>query len=402
MTSIKLGKFSIRFAPALWVFAGLYLFFILTDLASSKQTGHAMAGRQWAHLSLVLLVSFLGTYLIGAFVVLKKGIPLSRILVHLVLITFWIILENTIYHNYSWYMMLSLNMSVLWICSYIFFYFQTATYPRPVFYGIWFFFFVYIVATFYYFFDASRILNRTPVLNIAYCVLAFLPWIYARGSARLRTLALLFSLIPVLLSMKRGAYIALFCMLFVDVLIRSITEQKLVKRVFAFCLVGMLLVGGITLVDKYSDGFLSQRFSYEQLADGSGRRGMYALAWKDITKRSIGTFVIGKGSGSSLTLLEAGVHNEWLEFLFTYGLIGLLLYAGLILSMLRKTYQQIKCRSKFAPATTMMCILYLVLSFISTGYGGYIGLLLFGFWGYLDALEKHKGILYEKNSFVDH
>lgn len=390
MKVIKIGKLRFSFAPALWIFAGLYLFFVLADLSASKQTGNRMADRSSAHYALIALVSYLLTYITIMYGLFKKRAKKSGILIALILMAGWIFLQNAFYLNFDYYMMIGLNMACLWILSYLFFYIEARQNAKLVNLWAWFFFIVYIVATIYYFFYASNILNRTPVLNVAYCVIALLPWIYVQASSKIRTLALFMALVPVLFSMKRGAYIALPCMLLADIFIRSVTGKNLFKRLFAFIAIALILFVSVSIADKYSDGFVSNRFAYEQLADGSGRHGMYALAWKDISNRNISQLFIGTGAGSSIDLVGTGIHNEWLEFLFTYGIIGLILYAFLIWSMLRKAYLLFKHKSPLAPAAWMMCVLYLILSLVSTGYGGYIGLLLFGFWGYIEGYSSNK------------
>lgn len=390
MKVIKIGKIRFSFAPALWIFAGLYLFFVLTDLATSEQTGNKMANRSLVHYALITLIMYLVTYITIMLGLFRKYVKKSGVLISLILLAGWILIENAFYLNFDYSTMIAFNMACLWILSYLFFYFQTRKNANLINLWAWFFFIVYVVATIYYFFYASRVLNRTPVLNVAYCVVALLPWIFVQGSSKMRNLALLLALVPVLLSMKRGAYIALPCMLLADIFIRSITEKNLFKRLFAFITIVLALFIGITIANNYSDGLVSSRFEYEQLADGSGRREMYALALKDISGRNAQHLLIGTGAGSSVDLLGTGIHNEWLEFLFTYGIVGLILYSFLIWSMLRKVYLLFRHKSSLAPAAGMMFVLYLILSLISTGYGGYVGLLLFGFWGYIDGCLLNK------------
>ena len=391
---IKIGPIHIHLTLALFTFAVLYLWFVLSDLSASRQTGNIQADRSMAHLSLVALVGYLGMYVGGACVLLRRKIKFTPILCALLALACWIFLENTFYGNFSWHMLIVLNMSILWILSYMFFYFQARKNAAIVYVGVWIFFFIYLVATVYYFFHASFTLNRIPVLNIAYCVLAFLPFIFTRAGSLSRCGAFLLALGPVLLSMKRGAYIALPLMICAENWVRALTQKDLFKRLFIIVVLIGLLIIGFYIADCYSGGFISNRFSYEQLADGSGRKAMYALAWDNILHRSFGTFLIGEGAGGSIQLIGTTVHNEWLEFLFTYGLIGFLLYAYLIYSMFVKLYRVLKTRSSYAPSVIMMCSLYFVLSMISTGgYGGYIGLLLFGYWGYLEGLQAQEKIL---------
>ena len=54
-------------------------------------------------------------------------------------------------------------------------------------------------------------------------------------------------------------------------------------------------------------------------------------SFPQILNRNFFEFLIGKGSGSSLSIIGSGVHNEILEMLFSYGVIGLIIYLWLVI-----------------------------------------------------------------------
>ena len=387
MKTINFGHLRFSISPSLLLFLLFYMFFSLADLETSAQTGNELASRGITHIAIASLVFYLSLYLVF---VKKTKIKFNLIISSLLMLAVWILFENLFYEKFSWEFVVHLNMSALWVLSYIFFFSQAISAPAKLHRLSWLLFLFYTAATVYYFIYASSTFNRIPVLNIVYCAVALLPWIFLKASNTQRYLAYILVLGAILLSMKRGAIIALPIMLASEALARCITEKRLLREFLIILLISGLLVLGFSLADFWTEGFIVQRFSHEQLVDGSGRNLLYYIAISDISQRDALSFLLGKGAGANVILLGTGVHNEWLEFLFTYGLIGLILYALLIFSFIKRSFQIFRKAPQYAPSCCMMTAFYLLLSLISTGYGGYIGILLFGFWGYVDGLVSYQ------------
>ena len=98
-------------------------------------------------------------------------------------------------------------------------------------------------------------------------------------------------------------------------------------------------------------GFLAERFSWESLTDGSSRSDKYAAAIDAISQRNFLQFMVGIGSGP-----RPGVHNEILEFLYTFGFVGLCTYAAMFVSMLRRLWFLYKEKSRYAAVYGMIFV----------------------------------------------
>ena len=109
-------------------------------------------------------------------------------------------------------------------------------------------------------------------------------------------------------------------------------------------------------------------------------------------------WIFGSGSSQSVELLGTGIHNEWLSFLYCYGIIGFVLYGALILNLFSYSSKTAKVCPSLASSCYMMAIFILVLSMVSTTYGGYVGLWLYGFWGFIES--KKNLILEKKNNEI--
>ncbi|MBQ4438533.1 hypothetical protein II898_06615 [bacterium] len=376
------------FSIALFILFVIYMLFTLADLSASKQSGFRDADRSMVHRYLILMTSYLFVYAVFNIKKLKLQQPVT----FLVLLGLWTTLVNVFNNVSTWILLIQLNMAVLWCLSYIFFNrlrSKESKYKSSIeifSYLLWLF---YAVVTLYYFLDMMIRLDRIPVLNVAYYEMALLPWVLINSSGKNKKWLYLISMAVAMLSMKRGAIIAMALMILADsyVTAKRINSYKTFFRITAIIFVFGVI---IAVADNLSGGFLSQRFSSEELADGSGRADQFSIVWEDIKTRDLFELMLGSGSEKSLQLLGTGIHNDWLNFLFCYGLIGLLMYAGLIIGFIQKSILVLKMKSDLAYSCFVMTALYLVMSMVSSGYSAYVGFWLFGFWGYFNAEVEMK------------
>lgn len=388
-----------RLLPLL-LFAAVYILFTLSDLQSSTQTGFRDANRSSAHFFLVALTGYLLVYVFFNAKTIAR-ITLRQPLSGLIVLAGWIFLVSLHHQAGLWTLLVQMNMSVLWVLVYVFFWDYTrrggANALRVSSFSTAMLVF-YVCATLYYFVDVSVRLGRTPVLNVVYYAEAILPWVILTASPKRRDICFLLTVAAVFVSLKRTAILALPLMYALDIFFRGRgTKVKIpfTKKWGKLIVISVLFIVAFVVVDWGTNGFLSQRFSSEEMATGSGRTDYWARAISAISQRGLFELLVGGGAGSSVNLLGTGVHNEWLEMLFSYGVFGLAIYSSIIVGMMFRLKSVTAENPEYAPACAMMFALYLVLSMLSTGYGGYSGVFLFGFWGYLEGLviAKKKGLL---------
>lgn len=386
-------RFSMTNVP-LYLFFILYLMFTIADLQTSAQTGNAGANRLTTHLILIAFSLYLFIFL----AINIRKITLVQPLISLCLMFFWIFICNAINKIAMWSNIVQLNMSALWIMVYLFFemYSQQKNIAINLQKILLFFLCFYSIATVYFFIKMYVSLNRIPVLNLIYYAVSIIPWLRLQNE-KIKKIYFAF-FIFVLVSMKRGAIIAFPVMWLIDSYVTNkiMNRKKSINKILKYIIALVIIAGVLLLADHLSNGFLSQRFTLEELSTGSGRTDLYSIAINEISNRNFVKLLIGSGSASSVALLGTGVHNEWLEMLFSYGLIGLFLYVTLIFGLLYRL-KRIKTRFKeYLPASLMMFVLYILLSIFSTGYGGYTGIFLFGFWGYVNGLMRNEEVHCER------
>jgi hypothetical protein len=345
----------------------LILLYTVQDFQSSANVGARDAERGSVHLTLAIILAVLGLYYV--YTATRHGIKRHPVVEALWLITWWVAVVNLVQHVNTWSVAVHCGLSVLWILAYHFFSNYLQCHPSA-----WRHIQVFVVIMFgFYVFSAlyaASILrmtySRIVVVNLAYNVLVFLPWLELLSAKWMRGLGIGLVFCVVLVSMKRGAIIVLPIMLSTSLAVKSIIRRRGGSAFLRNTIMLVLLLIGVLAVDQWTGGYLSERFSPESLASGSGRTQLYSYAIEDISQRSLWNMLIGLGSGSSIRMLGTGVHNEWLEFFFSFGVIGVTMYGLFFCSLAWRLLQLIRVASPHASAYAMAIAYMLVVGM----YGG--------------------------------
>lgn len=347
---LKIGNRTTSIFYLLMVYA-TYIFYYISDMKTSaniivKQT----ESRGSVHIFMFLLICVLAIY----FVVNLSAVPNIGINIPILLLAGWMIVVDVINESSIWNIAVRVGLFVLWFLVSIF----AAGYIKSEVRYHWVLRFEFIIwcITVYYSFQSIKNYasysgtNQTNVLNISYNILVLIPFLMQIKNRLIRNLSCGLSIILIIVSMKRGAIITMAAMLLIYFfIVKRVSGKSLEKRLLGKILLIIILVCiCIFAVDTYTNGYFSSRFTKDSLISGSNRNELYSLAWQDISGRSIIDFVIGKGSSSVLEIIGSGVHNEVLEFLFSYGLIGLLSYLFLIVNGIKKTVFLIRKKTEGA------------------------------------------------------
>lgn len=257
----------------------------------------------------------------------------------------------------------------------------------------------FVVASIYgaYFFLESRVnmfMHEKTQSNTIYFVFLTLPWLLlAKGKTTRLMLLVLFTIIGVW-SLKRSVMLTL-------VFIWSAYFISLIKNKgrsgLNLFLIVILIVGGIygySYGDQLFKGELSERINREETDEGRNRLGIYTVTWSMIQSSSSESLVLGHGHFGVRrdSILEISAHNDFLEVLYDYGIIVLLLYLTLWVYVVWKCISLYRSNSvMFLPYAVSLSI-FLVMSMVShlilyTSYFNYLVL----FWGSVE------GICFSKN-----
>jgi hypothetical protein len=361
--------------------------YAILDVQTSLNIGVKGADRKSVHISLFIILFIL---VVHYYVSLKKRyFTISIIEMHLWLITIWICISNLINSVDLWSAIKQIGISVLWVAIYSFFkyygknYFET---HNQISKGITIMFIFYILATFYAIINIQKIYGRLAVANLSYYVLVFLPWMIILYKGKKKNIIILIITFVIFISLKRGAIVALIAMLiaylFIEGKVRNRYMTTMVKTIGILILFFVVFI----FVNNTTNNYLINRFSYESLAIGSGRNIIYSSIIKSIGQRNIIEMIFGLGSLSTLKYIGKAAHNDWLEFLFSFGIIGLFIYLSMFLSIFKRALCFVKSNYIYSSSFCLIVIYIVLISLYGMFYFAHSTLYIMALIGFLDGL----------------
>lgn len=226
--------------------------------------------------------------------------------------------------------------------------------------------------------------------NAVFYVVLLFPWLLMSSKRWLRLVSLLFIVAVSVLSLKRSAmFIAAGCVLVVfyfDFLKDS-------KHRFRSLLLGIVaLIAGYCLVNyvnNLSQGVAVERIAHIEEDRGSGRPERFAEVISLITnEREPGKVVFGHGYRSvELQLGEAHTaHNDFLEVTYDYGLLGLIVYLLIHISLIARLVSLGRAQSPLLESYTVSYCIFLIISMVShlVIYPTYF-VFLTAYWGAIEG-----------------
>lgn len=228
------------------------------------------------------------------------------------------------------------------------------------------------------------------ITGYSYYAVVFLPFMFLIKKNWIKIVLIFSSIVLIISSFKRGPIIILPIMLltyyYVNYKMGRASFSSFIRLLFVF----LVCFGLFFWVNSITEGALMDRFSAEQLEQGSGRSDMWRMALQDISDRDNLTLLIGKGSGASFELLQTGAHNEWIEFLYSFGLIGVLLYAILCVRFWGVIRYAIRMKYMYAAELSMMIVFCFISGLFSGFYFQYTSFYFFSFLGIVQGINTNR------------
>lgn len=223
------------------------------------------------------------------------------------------------------------------------------------------------------------------VLNIVFRVLVFLPLALLLKNRFIKNTIIVIIGIVVCASLKRAALISFPLMLISYSIVDSKVNKKSIKGVFRLLLIGGCIFAAFIIADSFFNGFISSRFTRSQLQFASGRSERWSEALSNIGSRSFISFIFGTGIGSA----GYAQHNEWIEQLFSFGLLGLFFYSTFFISLIKTFIIYYKRNSQYAAPYVTLVIYFLIVGFVSGFMFMHSTFYLFIFMGIVDYREPY-------------
>lgn len=254
---------------------------------------------------------------------------------------------------------------------------------------------IYIFLIYVYMQEYTKVIalafNEDATTNASYFVLYLLPLVLCVEVKWIRILSVIAAIVVVVSSSKRGGTIAVL----LASIVFFITEYFFIKE--KKINLGIIVFGVITAaIVIYGSSYIQELTVFgriENLADdeGSGRMDIYRHTLVMIADANIFNFFLGHGWNRVVgdSALHLSAHNDFLEVMYDFGLIGLILYVSLYFFLIRKGVRLIKTKSQYASAMLVSIALFFVNSLFShiIIYPAYFCSFTMC-WGYIFGMER--------------
>jgi hypothetical protein len=222
--------------------------------------------------------------------------------------------------------------------------------------------------------------------NAIYYVMTLLPFIFL---IRQWWLAIAFMLIPITAFTLAGKTTCVVCAgtIIFYYFYAKLRDLPLLTK-FAF-LVSMVLCGIYVSTLDLDSMMTSVTGDFE--SGGSGRLQIYSKVLSILASESNPIYIIfGHGTNSIPKYIGIGGHNDFLEVIFCYGMVGLILYLGLWVTLI-KTYIKGNMPRYLRQALAVSILVFGCASLASKLVATQIGLIpLAFFWGVVYSIKKQK------------
>lgn len=248
--------------------------------------------------------------------------------------------------------------------------------------------------------QAAYAVRDGVVRNEIYWLLPFLPWCFVVNRRTVEVAGVVLAAAITVWTAKRGAAVALGAMLVAmyvtDISIRRGRSDLLFTGLKALGLAA-LAVGVLFYVDSQRNWILLDRIAGIFIDEGSGRVDLYLATLQSLRQFSGLDVLVGQGyysSGQALMFTQVNVHNDWLQVIHDFGLIGLGLYVIFQGIVLLRYIDAVRRKDRIAVPLIGMYAYFFCLSVYSVGiFSPRFVMTSIGFGAFIALAEARRGAM---------
>lgn len=238
--------------------------------------------------------------------------------------------------------------------------------------------------------------GRLASVNHIYFIVLLLPGVLLIKNGLFRNSFLIAIVLLTVLSAKRGAMLAIFVSSAVYIYYTYVKNKG--KGINGFgVFLGIILVFGIaylfTVINDSYGGYLLSRFERLEEDKGSGRLDIYSEVLKNFNISPWYEKLIGHGHNmvKQSTSFFLSAHNDYLEVLYDYGIIGLIILLFIVKELLKRSIILYRLKSINFASYFAAVIIFLFMTSVShiILYPTYI-IFLAMYFGYLEPTINHE------------
>lgn len=174
--------------------------------------------------------------------------------------------------------------------------------------------------------------------NAIYCLVSIVPFLMFIKNKKLCLLLLLSVFICTVFSNKRGATIIMLIILIPTVNSIFSGRNNKGRRFIMTTLIGVgLLFLMYYIGNSYLNGRLIDRFNAMEETGGAGRLNIWTYLLNSYDNSSFLEQLLGHGHRAvALTGIQTAAHNDFIEVLYDYGVIGEIIYLGIHIYLIKR------------------------------------------------------------------
>lgn len=237
----------------------------------------------------------------------------------------------------------------------------------------------------------------------SYIIYFLLPFFLITRNNLIRILSILFVIVVMTISLKRGGIVSLSLGL-ISYYLTNVFCTKGTRKLKHFGIAFLLLIViYFVLTFAMQDYFnnLIERMNGIENDEGSSRFSVYAVTWQMIVNSDFIHSIFGHGWNKVLedSPMSFSAHNDFLEIMYDFGVIGIILYLYLYYKLFKYAISLIHKRSSIAAPFVYSIVIFIVNSLLSHVIIYPFNMIAFAaVWGYLIGTEKSNCKMIDKKN----
>lgn len=236
--------------------------------------------------------------------------------------------------------------------------------------AIWFFFAMCAIAVPLIKIHLSGAGNIGQIIFLTYFCITTLPLVLILTNNRsYRNLSMVLAVLISTASTKRAGTLALILGLFIMLVVEAHIQGTLNQRWKKYLKIMLLILMGTIIVFYLENaGRIQILDRFARLGDdgGSGRDVIWLIVLNAYHSSGLVQRLFGHGFQSVYYILRPGgfyrfAHNSYIEYLYDYGTVGLILLLVFIIALIVSTIDMVRRKARFAP---VMCLLLVISVFL--------------------------------------
>lgn len=222
----------------------------------------------------------------------------------------------------------------------------------------------------------------------SYVFYFLLPFFLIESKNVVKIVSILFVTVIMIISLKRGGIISFAAGMLVYYLIQThnVSGKSLIKVFLSSLFILLALYFIFTSYMQENFDLLLERITNIEDDQGSSRLPVYTFTWQMIVNSDFLHLIFGHGWNMVLqdSPLGFSAHNDFLEVIYDFGIIGFILYLGLYYKLYKYTIKLIRKHSVIAAPFAYSVTIFTVNSLVSHVIIYTFNMIAFtAVWGYL-------------------